>query len=147
MNTSEQITSLHALFISLTGRDLPLDACGYRYSQWLDWIRYGQGDEEKLKVVVLYLKRGINQGIRHPGALKFQNLIVDWPKFADEYAQAMQDKRAVDALKRDRVDPGKAKALKATGREPRRDRPVRTPAQIMAGDAALAKFVALKDQL
>ena len=26
-----EINSLHALFVSLTGRDLTLDACGYRY--------------------------------------------------------------------------------------------------------------------
>ena len=111
-----QIQSLHALFIELTGRDLPLDACGYRYSQWLDWIRYGQGDDQKLRVVVAYVKRGIQQGQRHPGALKFQNLIVDWPRFADDYAQAMQDHRAKEALKRCSVDKNKAQAVHATGR-------------------------------
>lgn len=130
--TSAHIQSLHALFIKLTGRDLPLDACGYRYSQWLDWIRYGQGDEEKLRVVVAHIKKGIKAGTRHEGALKFQNLIVDWPRFTDDYAQASQDNRAVEALKRCKVDKNKAQVLRTTGRDSIMDRPVRTAGEIAA---------------
>lgn len=132
MNTSDQIESLHALFIKLTGRDLPLDACGYRYSQWMDWIRYGEGTEEKLRVVVAHIKKGIRERKRHDGALKFHNLIVDWPRFADDYAQAMQARRATDAEKRCKLEPGKTRVMKATGRNTRVERVTRTAGEIAA---------------
>jgi len=131
MTLPTQIQALHALFIELTGRDVPLDDVGYRYAQWAEWIRSGQGTEEKLRVVVAYVKRGIKDRTRHPGALKFQNLIVDWPRFADDYAEAMQQMRGMEALKRSVVDPGKAEAPRATGRV-EVDRPARSAGEIAA---------------
>lgn len=132
MTLPAQIQALHALFIELTGRDLSLDAVGYRQAQWADWIRYGEGTEEKLRVVVAYVKRGIKDRTRHPGALKFQNLIVDWPRFADDYAEAMQQMRGMEALKRSVVDTGKAGALRATARSAEVDRPARNAGEIAA---------------
>lgn len=131
LDMTKQIEHLHALFVQLTGRDLPLDACGYRYSQWMDWIRFGGGDEHKLRVVVAYVKKGIREGKRHDGALKFQNLIVDWPRFADDYAEACQWLKAQEAEKRGRIDKGKAQVLRDTGRAVDTGRPART-----AGDIA-----------
>jgi hypothetical protein len=104
-----EIQALHSLCVELTGRDVELTM--EREGQWLDWKKRGWSEED-LGTVVRYIKKGIKNGKRNQGALKFENLIGIPQKFESDLAEA----RAVAGRPAaPRVEQLKAGALKAAG--------------------------------
>lgn len=89
MNESEteaRVQELHGLFCDLTdqhGLSLRWD----RARMWHEWMRCGWSDDD-LRVVVRYIRRGIADGRRNPGALKFRNLIGQPDLFEEELLEA-----------------------------------------------------------
>ena len=108
MINDDQIKALHAMFCDLTDASLTLNL--YRMDIWRLWARRGLGEED-LKLVVTHLRRGIRDGKRNLGALRFSNLIERPDLFEEEVSQARAELRNArpQATPKDRV-------LSATGR-------------------------------
>lgn len=138
--TREEIHALHKVFVELTGRDIPLDLQGYREHQWWDWGQQGY-TEADLRLVVDYVRRGIREGKRNVGALKFVNMIGDPLRFGEDLAEA---KALARQPKRDR---NRDEVLRASGRSTEPKANPRTADEIMRDDAAFQAFRQLKDNL
>ena len=139
MTTLNTINSLHETYCILSGRQLRMDIHGYMESVWFNWMR--EFNEHDLRMVLLHLVKEVNLGRRNPGCLKFDNLILDTPKFAQELAEV----RAI--VRNKRVETPRQRVLAQTGRtEPEKDN-VKTAAQVMAGNAALQELLRLRDSL
>jgi hypothetical protein len=133
------IQELHRLYVELTGMALRLDMA--REQEWVTWIQAGHTAED-LRLVVAHLKRGIREGERRPGALKFRNLIGQVDYFEEDLAMAKALARKAH------VDSGRAAVLRATGR------PAAAPSQearqvgdVMAAEKAFEDFKRLKEML
>lgn len=107
--TPADVERLHKLFVSLTGRDIPLDIQGVRAHQWFDWAAEGFTDDD-LRLVVAHVRKGIRDGRRNEGALKFVNLIGEPLRFGEDLAEAKALARVP------KVDKGRESVLRATGR-------------------------------
>jgi hypothetical protein len=86
VSAAVEIERLHGIFCELTGQE----GFSLRFGRdrvWWDWMRCGWGEEE-LRLVVRYLRRGIADGRRNPGALKFSNLIGQPDRFEEDLAEA-----------------------------------------------------------
>jgi len=84
--TESEIAALHEAYCKLT------DQPGYplrfnRQHNWYHWCQCGFTLDD-LKLVIRYLKRGISNGKRNPGALKFSNLICQPDRFEDDLFEA-----------------------------------------------------------
>lgn len=123
------IPELHAAYFRLTGLDLRLDMA--RERSWFEWQKRGF-TENDLRLVVGLIKSGIKAGNRHPGALKFRNLI-ECPDYFEEDLALARAKHRVRTF-----SPGKVQVLKATGRasEPPKQA-ARSAAEILASQNAL----------
>ena len=102
---------LHALYIRLTGLDIRLDMA--RERDWFEWQRRGFTPDD-LQLVIRHLQRGIREGKRNPGALKFSNLITMADRFEEDLAEARAAQRARRATAAQRTD--RASVLRSTGR-------------------------------
>lgn len=113
MDKAQTIQSLHADYCRLTGMEIRCDMG--RERDWFEWQARGFTAHD-LKMVVHYIRAGIREGKRNLGALKFSNLIRDYDKFEEDLAEA----RSINAAnsRKPRVDPARAEALRATGRDP-----------------------------
>lgn len=139
------IPQLHALYQQLTGHTLRLDYS--REQQWVLWLTFAGADPaQALRTVVAHLQRGIREGTRNPGSLKFRNLIGQADYFEEDLAEAL-------ARSRTKADPSQRSAvLRSTGRldgKAKHDAPeppARTAAQVIAS-AAFQDMVKLKETL
>lgn len=84
--TESEIAALHDAYCRLTGQEgLPLRYD--RLSWWHNWCAAGFTLDD-LKLVVRYLKKGIADGKRNQGALKFSNLIIQVDRFEEDLFEA-----------------------------------------------------------
>lgn len=82
----QAVESLHALYCELTAQQ----GFSLRFGRdrvWWDWLQYGWGEDE-LRLVVRYLRKGIAEGKRNQGALKFSNLIGQPDRFEEDLLEA-----------------------------------------------------------
>lgn len=93
MNTESQVSVLHTAYQKLTGLKLPLIAvCDARRLAWEHFIAAGHSLKE-LETVILWLKGEIRAERRHPGALRFSNLVEDLNRFTEELSFALAFER------------------------------------------------------
>lgn len=111
MTSPLQIAALHRVYRELTGLEIRLDM--ERERVWFEWTRAGFGEAD-LRTVVHYLRRGIRENWRRPGALKFTNLIGQPDKFEEDLAEAKQF--ANGKARQAKPDAARASVLAATGR-------------------------------
>lgn len=84
--SEERARALHAVFCEITGQQ-GLSLRFDRMRVWHEWMQCGWGEEE-LRLVVRYLRRGISEGRRNNGALKFSNLIGQPDRFEEDLLEA-----------------------------------------------------------
>lgn len=129
--------ALHLAYVRLTGRDLTLDYM--RAQAWHVWQRYRSHEPftmADLTLVVRYLQAQIKKGERRSGCLKFQNLIQSPDFFEEELADARQWAR------KPAPEPGKAQALRSTGRPADApERAIRTPAMVLGQSPNVAELI------
>lgn len=137
----EQIKKLHAAYCTLTGFRISLDMM--REGVWFEWLRKGFTQED-LQLVVRHLRKGINDGQRNAGALKFSNLIGQVDHFEEDLAMARAGQKVAKAA----GDPNRAAVLQQTGRGPAaKATEARAVGDVLKGDAAFKDFVKLKEEL
>ncbi len=89
------IQRLHQVYVKLTGLNLSFHM-GHE-STWREWIAFRRGEpftEADLRFVLLHLKRGIQNGERNMGSLKFSNLIGQPDMFEQDLLQYQSLARA-----------------------------------------------------
>jgi hypothetical protein len=139
MTSQERVKSLHDLYRTLSGLDLP---CSLSIEfRWQTWLASGF-DEDALRLVIEYLRRGMRDKKRSIACLRFSYLIQDTDLFAEHLsmARALARKPVVDA--------GRAQVLRSTGRPC--DTPqtkVRTAGEVLRGNEALKELLKLRDNL
>lgn len=137
MPNNKTIESLHAAYTRLTGYVLQLDMA--REYEWFQWQRRGF-TEQDLALVINYIKRGIREGRRNQGALKFSNLIVSSDFFEEDLAEAK-------ALARmPKPNPHKQEVLRATGRIEQPSQSARSAAEVIK-TSVYQELVALRKSL
>lgn len=135
-----EIVALHHEYRALTGMDIGLDFC--RERQWADWMRKGWTRDD-LSLVVNHLKKGIREGKRNMGALKFHNLIGQIDFFEEDLSVARAEQRKPYVPNNDRQS-----VLKATGRvNPPAGKPARTAADVLRGEQAFLDLKKLRESL
>lgn len=107
--SEERLRQLHALYCSLTMREIPLE-WKHRLA-WEHWMVRGW-KEEDLVLVVGFIKRQVARDKRREESFRLHNLI-DPARFADD----LVDARAESHKKARRVDPNRAQVLRETARE------------------------------
>lgn len=129
--------ALHLAYVRLTGRPLELDYL--KRQEWGVWQRYCQHEPftlADLELVVRYLQAQIKKGERKPGSLKFKNLISSPDYFQEDLIDARQWAR------RPAQEPGKAQALRSTGRPADApERAIRTPAMVLGQSPNVAELI------
>lgn len=123
-----RIEELHALYVQLTGLVVRLDM--QREGVWWEFIRRGN-DAQGLREVVAHLRRGISQGKRNVGALKFSNLIGQVDFFEEDLAEALQAAR----IRKSKGDPARNQVLRDSTGGGRVERPARSVREILLADA------------
>ena len=104
-----EIQRLHGRYRMLTGLIVPLDM--HREYVWLEFLRRGM-TEQDLATVVRHIRRGVADGSRNRGALRFHNLIGQIDYFEEELAEA-----AAAGRRKSEVRSPKSEVLRATGRD------------------------------
>lgn len=92
-DTQSQINLLESAYTKLAGR--VFRASGVitgREQGWCAFINAGFTVRD-LEDVILYIKRGIKDGIRFEAALKWNNLVADLGRFEDELQTMQAEKR------------------------------------------------------
>ena len=112
--TGRTIEELHALYVSESRRTIGFNMAFER--DWWDWIKFQTPPftQDDLRVVIRAIHVGIRAGKRNPGALKFENLVRNPQRFADELAEVRSVMSA--NAKKPKVNSGKQTALSLTGR-------------------------------
>jgi len=141
MDKATIVSDLHRLYVGLTGLQVSLNmAREVDWGRWLQW-RKPPFTADDLRAVVAHIRRGIRDGARNPGALKFRNLIGMPDYFEEDLAEAMARSRAP------RIDAGRTAALEAAGRDPKpAPNPERSAAEVLSSKA-FQEFCKLKDNL
>lgn len=85
-----QIKALHETYCRLTGLTIRLSYD--RHRAWFDFLQAGFSPDD-LALVISYLKKGIAQNDRNPGALKFHNLVQQLDYFEEDLAMARKPER------------------------------------------------------
>lgn len=82
---NEQIKILHETYCEFSGCDISL---GFgRDRDWYEFIKAGF-DQDDLRLVLIYLRRGIKTGQRNPGCMKFSNVVQNLDYFEEDLALA-----------------------------------------------------------
>jgi hypothetical protein len=82
---NETIQILHKIYCQFSGCDISM---GFgRERDWQMFIKAGF-DEEDLRLVLIYLSRGIATGKRNPGCVKFSNVVQNLDYFEEDLALA-----------------------------------------------------------
>lgn len=130
VDITPRLKSLHALYCSLTGRDVRFDWRALEL--WQLWAAQGW-TEEDLILVVNFIKRKIQARKRNPESFRLYNL-ADLGRFEDDLVDARNEAR------KPKYSP-RAAVLKASGRPGGPPPPpAKTAAQIMAESKALEDF-------
>lgn len=89
----QQIEALHELYVAQTRHAIFLNPD--RERTWFEWLRFRQPPftADDLRLVIEKLKRGIKDGSRNAGALKFRNLIGQPDYFEEDLAEARAQSR------------------------------------------------------
>ena len=89
--TRQQIEALHDQYVAQTGHAIFLNP--ERERTWFEWLRFRQPPftAEDLGLVIAKIKRGIHDGSRNAGALKFRNLIGQPDYFEEDLAEAPEE--------------------------------------------------------
>jgi hypothetical protein len=132
------VVAIHAYYCRLTGHDLELNF--EREHFWMLWLHH-RWTAADLALVVRAIKKAIIARERKPAALLFRNLIGDTGRFEEDLSHY----RALARMPR--RDPGRSRALAATGRSEETINTARSVADIIAGEQAFAAFRALKETL
>lgn len=91
--TQSQIDAYAAAYCRLTGFALShRGVFDHRTRAWYEFIRAGHSLED-LELVVRWIQRGIREGKRQPGALRFSNLVERPDLFGEEVQLAKAEKR------------------------------------------------------
>lgn len=85
-----QIRELHGLYCQLVGCTLTLTMD--RLYWWTAWQAHGWKADD-LRLVVRHILKGIKEGHRHFGALKFTNLVADATRFEEELCECQAEAR------------------------------------------------------
>lgn len=88
--TETQVQALHTEFCRLTESTLALHY--ERQRAWAAWLTR-EWTSADLKLVIRYLKKGIRERQRHPGSLKFRNLISHDPEILDNFEEDLNAAR------------------------------------------------------
>jgi hypothetical protein len=96
----QMIEQLHALYVALSGQDIPLNMDRERV--WFDWVKAGFSADD-LRIVVRGIRNGIKEGKRNHGALKFSNLIGMADHFEEDLALFKSAARASRPSREDRA--------------------------------------------
>lgn len=81
------IRTLHAAYVGASGQAVGLNMDRERtWAEWLRWRPEAPFTEQDLRDVIFHLHRGIKDGSRNPGALRFRNLIGSPDYFEEELA-------------------------------------------------------------
>ncbi len=136
-DVTPHLTQLHESYCFHTKRPLPITS--KHLWAWEIWKAKGFTVDD-LKIVVAHINKLIGEKRRRPESFRFHNLIEDTDRFSEDLCEAKASNRVT------RYDSGKQSVLKATGRptDPP-PRPVRTAADILAGDEAFKKFLQMRD--
>ena len=134
--TRIRIEELHALYTALTGHALFLNAD--RERMWFEWLRYRNPPftSNELGLVIRRIKRGIEEGSRNVGALKFRNLIGQPDYFEEDLAEATARARPLPPQEKVVKTGNVERIVPTTGCEPR---------ERAIGDVALNLLRKLKD--
>ncbi len=97
--------------------------------------------DEDLKIVVRFIKDKERMG-KPTRSLTFRNFISG-PESLEFFEEDLCEARARNRATR--VDTDRASVLRATGRSDTPEKPVRSAADIMAGDAAFKEFLKMRD--
>lgn len=137
MKSEAEIRALHATFCELT--DVKLTLHLQRMDAWQLWAARGLTVED-LRQVVQHLRRGLRDGSRNPGALRFSNLIELPDRFEEELGMARAALRNARPQRTERE-----RALAATGRAQERSGPPARAAGAVLEEAP--DFAALKKMI
>lgn len=132
------LQALHNQYCTLTDRTLPFTSS--HIFAWEAWASKFTSDD--MSLVVRYLKHLIKLQRRRPESFRFHLFVQDTNRFAEDLSEAKAWNRGpVKCVARESV-------LKATGRPAdTRFRPVRSAADVMAGELALKQLLDLRDSL
>lgn len=106
-NLTPELLALHKVYVETTGRVMPMTM--RMAFAWEDWQGHGFVESD-LRLVVAHIKSLISEKRRRPESLRFHHLIEDTDRFLEDLAEAKALSR------KPKVDAGKAKVLKASGR-------------------------------
>lgn len=144
------IPELHRLYVELTGHKITLHSG--REGMWAAWLHFRREEpftSEDLRVTINHLWRGIKDGSRQPGSLRFSNLIEQPDYFEENLALARAPVRRPP-----QPNPARQAALEATGRtggpQDNSGRPggvLTSPVFVPASEAAQAALRLLKESL
>lgn len=138
-----QTQQLHALYVRLTGLQLPLNP--NREMLWQSWCKIcqevGVTSDNGLMILVRHLQSEIRAGRRNPGALKLHNLIGQFDLSQEDLAQAIAVSR------RPTMAPGLKQVLKATGRSVEPPTSEARKASEILESKGFKDLVAFKDEL
>ncbi len=139
MKTYDQIMATHKLYCQITNLDIPWDM--RRYLHWQPFCN--EFTDNDLCAVVKFLKEKQRTG-KPARSLNFRSLIAGPESimfFQEELAELKSRSRVV------RSDPSRVSVLQATGRsEPEPDN-LKSAAQIIAANVALAQLLQVRDSL
>lgn len=139
MTLEEQIKELHGTYCRLTGVNLPFSQeCQFRWEVFIKWGHYNVRD---LEVVIAYLRKRIRKGERRQESFRFNYLVGDLERFAEDLSFATAEAR------KPVVSAGRAEVLRATGRPVEQPtRPARSINQIM-NSPGFKELMDLRDKL
>lgn len=87
-----QIDRLTLAYHKLTGFPPARGVTSYRDYAWIEWINAGY-TEQDLEIVIARIKKGIREGWRYRGSLRFSTLIGRPELFQEELDVALAEKR------------------------------------------------------
>ena len=139
MTLEQQIKELHGTYCWITAVNLPL-----RMSCWSGWeafVKVAHYSVRDLVLVIGYLKKQIRRGERRQESFRFDHLVGDLERFAEDLSFATAEAR------KPVMSPGKAEFLRATGRPVEQPtRPARSINQVM-NSPGFKELMDLRDKL
>ena len=139
MKTDQQLQQTHQLYCTLSGYDIQWNM----QRSWYWECFCNRFNDDDLKVVIAFIKRKMNNG-QPARSLNFRSLIsgpMSLNSFEEDLLEAKARNRAV------RVDTNRESVLRTTGRvEPAQDK-LKSAAQIIKDNAALAQLLNMRDTL
>lgn len=139
IDQTPQLSALHQVYCLMTGRELAMTT----KHMWAWEIFLARGfTAVDMRMVIIHIQKLIKADRRRPESFRFHNLVENLDRFAEDLAESKA------LYRRPAMDPGKASVLRSIGKPTaQNEATVRSAAQILAADQALAEFRRLKDTL